>query len=97
MAVLLAASKLPYTLIISQGAEYVAPSYPEPPQRQYPLGPLLAAAGYGTEAAAQLSEEAAAEEVLDVFKDSRKVRRALCPSSHLRDVLRAVTCPIIGR
>lgn len=51
----------------------MAPPYTEPPERVVPLGKLLAAAGYGQEAAAQLDEVAAAEEVVNVFKDSRKV------------------------
>lgn len=57
---------------------YVAPSYTEPPERRVPLGQLLAAAGYGQEAAAQLDEAAAAEEVIGIFKDSRKVPHGQC-------------------
>ena len=53
---------------------YVAPPYTEPPVRKVALGALLAAAGYGKEAAAQLDEAAAAEMVTGIFKDSRKVR-----------------------
>ena len=53
--------------------EFVPPPYTEPPERRYPLGPLLAAAGCAQEAAEQLSQEQAALEVQDVFKDSRKV------------------------
>ena len=51
----------------------MAPPFTEPPVRAVPLGALLAAAGYGTEAAAQLDKAATAETVLGIFKDSRKV------------------------
>lgn len=68
-----------------ESSGYVAPPYTEPPERAVPLGALLAAAGYGTEAAAQLDEAAAAETVVNIFKDSRKVTQdpptfpAACP------------------
>ena len=61
--------------------EFVPPPYTDPPERRYPLGPLLAAAGCAQEAAEQLSEEQAALEVQDVFKDSRKVWCSPVPSS----------------
>lgn len=52
------------------------PAYDEVPERAVPLGQLLEAAGYGAEAAS-LSEEDAAQEVLGVFKDSRKVGHSI--------------------